>query len=202
MTLGRVPTVQADIKVPLFSPIDDKFLSPSSTTSTQPEGIFSRTTFAVENVKLGEIIRQVLKQIYGGRRTTMSVDDQSISMPSFDSIIQLESMVSDFERNIPSELKQAWRSESHDADDAHARILQCQSFVLRARYVLSSSSSSYSHFIETMATDHKVKFSGCCTQINCSTGHHFPISASLLMLSSFGTTVDLNLPSYMGVDHL
>lgn len=135
MTLGRVPTPRPEFTAPLFLPIDDKFLSVSSAISTQPDGIFSRTAFAVENVKLGEIICQVLKKIYGGHRSTpsRSADDLAATMLSFDSILQLESSVSDFERNIPPELKGAWNLGSDEAEASDARILQCQSFVLRAR---------------------------------------------------------------------
>lgn len=134
MTLGRVPTPRAELKVPLFLPIDDKFLSASSATSTQPEGIFSRIAFAVENVKLGEIICLVLKKIYGGRGPNNSSESILSSRRSFDSILDLESSVSEFERNIPIELKGAWSSVSDEAQDTDSRILQCQSFVLRARY--------------------------------------------------------------------
>lgn len=131
--MGRVPTPRPEFKVPLFLPIDDKFLSASSARSTQPDGIFSRSAFAVENVKLGEIICQVLKKIYGGRRANHSADDLTATLLSFDSILQLESSIYGFERTIPPELKGAWSLGGDHTEDADARILQCQSFVLRAR---------------------------------------------------------------------
>lgn len=138
MTLGRVPTPRSESKVPLFLPIDDKFLSASSATSVQPDGIFSRTAFAVENVKLGEIIGLILKKIYRGRGPNHSSESMPSSMRSFDSIVDLEWSVSEFERNIPLELKGAWSSVSDEAEDTDSQILQRQSFVLRARYAAFS----------------------------------------------------------------
>lgn len=166
MTLGRLPTPRSESKVPvpLFLPIDDKFLSASTATSIQPAGTFSRTAFAVENVKLGEIIGLVLKKIYGGRGPN---DNRSESMPSsmrsFDSIVDLEWSVSEFERNIPLELKGAWSSVSDEAADTDSQILQRQSFVLRARYAAFSPFAWPKNSKVYPGTDHDYELSGSCT---------------------------------------
>lgn len=138
MTLGRPPVLYGAPKVPLFSAIDDEYLSSLSEPCVQPDGKFSRNTFAVENVKLGWILGDILRQLYD---TQLESDvrkkgdpklNQPEQVPNFDSLIRLESSLSSYEENLPEELK--WRHRDlQEVDDQIERSFLRQKHVLRAR---------------------------------------------------------------------
>ncbi|KIX01302.1 uncharacterized protein Z518_09027 [Rhinocladiella mackenziei CBS 650.93] len=134
MTLGRLPTLLESSKIPLFSAIDDEYLDNSSEYCHQPDGTFSRTTFAVHNVKLGEILGQILLQMYAHHIDHDSLDaptsTQSDKNIRFDSIVALESSLSSFEKDLPPTLR--W-GDGGVPDDQVSRPFLRQRFILQAR---------------------------------------------------------------------
>jgi hypothetical protein len=135
MTFGRFPVLIGVPKVPLFSAIDDEYLRDTSESCFQPDGKFSRVNFAVENVKLGWVLGDILQQLYGtqlegnwGKKEGREKGHPE-QTPKFDALVLLESTLSQFESSLPRELK--WTD-----DDLSGLNFQLENPILRQKYVL------------------------------------------------------------------
>ena len=111
MTLGRTPITFKSSEVPLPAPIDDENMHASSPVCVQPEGTFSRTSFYVENLRLSNILGEILSEVYRPRNELETLQDTARSRswhPSnFDSLLALDSTLSEFEGNVPPILQWA-----------------------------------------------------------------------------------------------
>ena len=134
MTLGRPPSHSSVTKVPHFSAVDDEFLDVSSEEIQQPQGTFSHVAFAVENVKLSEILSDALTRLYlhhaGDTIDGKPKGQENNYSPSLDAVIALESSLSGFEAALPSRLR--WDHEDL-GNDTTSRLFSRQRSVLHAR---------------------------------------------------------------------
>ncbi|PSN61455.1 hypothetical protein BS50DRAFT_562355 [Corynespora cassiicola Philippines] len=135
MTLGRPPTMRDNCNVPLPSPIDDKFLSYSTSDSVQPPEKFSINHFCVENIKLAEILADILEYVYHPRSTTTNLRPSHFNhanpQNSFDTIMALNSSLDDFATALPDKLHWDKIQSLQNVDP----IVHRQSNVLHARYL-------------------------------------------------------------------
>lgn len=135
MTLGRIPSFHGDLKIPMFSAVDDEYLTNGSHQCFQPEGTISRTTFALHNVKLCELLGQILNLLYQQNMEGENEAQSSMlrnSEPNFNSIASLENSLSSFEKELPPELR--WDNGGRHGEDV-PRLFLRQRCVLHARYV-------------------------------------------------------------------
>ena len=134
MTLGRLPTPLENIKISLFSAVDDECLDESPHGCLQPEGVFSHATFAVENVKLCEILGEILRQMYrpspesNSSNANKRITTENVS--SFDPLVALESCLSDFESNLPPMFR--WDGQGVEDQQIPKSFLR-QKYILYAR---------------------------------------------------------------------
>ena len=134
MTLGRLPTPLERTKISLFSAIDDEYLDEASHCCFQPEDVFSHAAFAVENVKLCEILGEFLRQMYRPflESDSLTATNSTIAgkVPTFDSLVALESRLSDFESSLPPVLR--WDDDAMQ-DQQISRSFLRQKYILYAR---------------------------------------------------------------------
>lgn len=134
MTFGRLPTPTTAFQVPLFSAVDDEHLETSDDPLVRPQTKLSLVAFAVQNVKLSEILGEVLNHLYRNvacENLAAEGDDvESIHRPSFDAATALEVSLSRFEADVPSRLR--WDNPVI-VDDQLSRQLGRQRFILSAR---------------------------------------------------------------------
>lgn len=145
MTFGRFPILLGAPRVPLFSAIDDEYLhmGPGNYHQHQPAQTFSRVAFAVENVKLGQILGDILQHLYShqvghdsrsGTKTSSS-KDSPVGATSFDAIAVLDASLTKFETELPRQLTMR-HCDDQQMDQRgleHEATFLRQSYVLRAR---------------------------------------------------------------------
>lgn len=109
MTLGRPPNPLIGLNVPLFSAIDDEYLANTTGQCSQPAGSFSLVEFAVQNVRLGELLGRILNQFYQpqvGDDVNDGTKTGKVSCGStIDAVTSLESSLCSFEANLPAQLR-------------------------------------------------------------------------------------------------
>lgn len=139
MTFGRFSVLLGAPKVPLFSPIDDEYLNMGREECHQPAGKLSRVAFAVENVKLGQILGDILQHLYShqvgndsGSKTSSS-KGSPVATTAFDALAVLDASLTEFETELPDQLKLK-RCDDQGIDQQGLDIdFLRQSYVLRAR---------------------------------------------------------------------
>lgn len=133
MTLGRPPSMRDIHRVPLPSPIDDRYLSLANPSRAQPPDIFSTNQFCVENTKLAKLLAEILETVYHPRAESVhrKYVSSDVSMPehSFDTIVALGMSLEDVANDLPPRLH--WSRNQNLADVAP--VIQRQSNVLHAR---------------------------------------------------------------------
>jgi hypothetical protein len=139
MTFGRFPVLLGAPKVPLFSAIDDEYLDIGPDNCRQPARELSRVAFAVENVKLGQILGDILQHLYShqvgndlGSKTSSSKSSPMMTT-AFDALAVLDASLTDFEAQLPDQLKmKRCDDQGIDQQELEMDFLR-QSYVLRAR---------------------------------------------------------------------
>jgi hypothetical protein len=121
----------------MFSAIDDEYLRNSPQESRQPIDSVSRVAFAVGNVKLGEILGEILLQVYNqhdgshGPLEPSSHSNKSQNT-SLESLAELEACLVAFEESLPPGLK--WNTCESPGDSLPRSLLR-QRMVLQVRCV-------------------------------------------------------------------
>ncbi|CAG8929589.1 unnamed protein product [Penicillium salamii] len=128
MTTGRPPMTHNYSRVPLPSPIDDKYLAVSREGRKQPDGIISSNEFLHQNMKLIGILWKVLLTVY--HNVDEPTDEPSSPAPEtdFKAIMEIDRSLEDFEESLPDIF--TWKLSN--APSPH-RTFRRQSNVLHAR---------------------------------------------------------------------
>lgn len=115
-------------RVPLPSPIDDKYLAVSKEGTKQPDGIISSNEFLHQNMKLIGILWKVLLTVY--HNVDEPADELSSPAPEtdFKAIMEIDRSLEDFEESLPEVF--TWKFSN--APRPH-RTFRRQSNVLHAR---------------------------------------------------------------------
>lgn len=126
--MGRPPMTQNFLRVPLPSPVDDKYLSASRQGTGQPEGITSTNEFLYQNMKLIGILWKILLTVYHGEHESPEEECSPIPENDFKDIIAIDKSLEEFESSLPSVF--SWtRPTPPSSDRTFCRL----SNVLRAR---------------------------------------------------------------------
>lgn len=128
MTMGRPPMTPDYSRVPLPSPVDDRYLSHGSEGSRQPEGTISTNQFLHENMKLIGILWKVLLKIYHSEDETPEEDRSPTRGNEFKAVMEIDKALEEFESSLP--IVFAWKPPNTPSSNP---TLRRQSNVLRAR---------------------------------------------------------------------
>lgn len=116
-------------RVPLPSPVDDRYLSVGRQGAAQPEGTVSTNQFLHENMKLIGILWRILLTVYHSEDESQREEESSpIPENDFKAIMAIDKSLEDFESSLPPVF--AWISPNPPNSD---RTFRRQSNVLRAR---------------------------------------------------------------------
>lgn len=118
------------LRVPLLSPVDDKYLSAGRQGTGQPEGTTSTNQFLHQNMKLIGILWKILLTIYHGGEHESPEEEESSPVPEngFKAIMAIDKSLEGFESSFP--LVFSWTPRTPPNSD---RTFRRQSNVLRAR---------------------------------------------------------------------
>ncbi len=137
MTFGRFPVLLGAPKVPFFSAIDDEYLD---NMGCQLVRELSRVAFAVENVKLGQILGDILQHLYSHQvendlesKTSSSKSSPLVMTTAFDDLAALDASLTEFETQLPHQLKMKKRRDDQLIEQGVEIDFLRQSYVLRAR---------------------------------------------------------------------
>lgn len=126
--MGRPPMSSDHSRVPLPSPIDDKYLSLGHQGSRQPEGTISTNQFLHQNMKLIGILWKVLLKIYHSQDETQEETDSPAREDEFKAVMEIDKALEEFEFSLPTVF--AWKPSNTPSSN---RTLRRQSNVLHAR---------------------------------------------------------------------
>ncbi|KAJ5222793.1 uncharacterized protein N7469_009033 [Penicillium citrinum] len=105
MTMGRPPMTQNFSRVPLPSPVDDRYLSVGRQGAAQPEGTVSTNQFLHENMKLIGILWRILLTVYHSEDESQREEESSpIPENDFKAIMAIDKSLEDFESSLPLSL--------------------------------------------------------------------------------------------------
>ncbi|KEF59867.1 uncharacterized protein A1O9_04715 [Exophiala aquamarina CBS 119918] len=174
MTFGRFSVLLGAPKVPLFSPIDDEYLNIASENCHQPAGKLSRVAFAVENVKLGHILGNILQQLYShqvgndsGSKTSSS-KGSLVATTAFDALAVLDASLTEFETELPDRLKlKHWDDQGIDEQEVEIDFLR-QSYVLRARVCAQSQQNGRGSDKQCEVPENKMEAIGFVFEFHCA----------------------------------
>ncbi|OQD95699.1 hypothetical protein PENSOL_c019G00914 [Penicillium solitum] len=130
MTMGRPPMTSDHSRVPLPSPVDDKYLSLGHQGSRQPEGTISTNQFLHQNMKLIGILWKVLLKIYHIQDETQEETRSPVREDEFKAVMEIDKALEEFEISLPVVF--AWKPPNTPSSN---RTLRRQSNVLHARYL-------------------------------------------------------------------
>ena len=137
MTLGRPSMTYGKIVAPQPLAVDDEYLSGTLTSCSQPQNVFPITTFFLQSIKLFGILGDILWKVYKPWNEAIGTDrlnEERLQENSMDTIIVLDCALSDFESNIPPQLRWNGRRPTEVLEN---RILVQQRNVLHGRCVSS-----------------------------------------------------------------
>jgi hypothetical protein len=134
MTLGRPTITSGESNVPFPTAVDDEYLDYDTNAAQQPDSIFSENNFFVQTLKLYNILGETLRHVYNPSQIKES-DDQHVSdrlsNSPMNTVLNLESAISDFESNMPSQLR--WDRSGVEVNERDG--LERQRIVLHTRCV-------------------------------------------------------------------
>ncbi|KAJ5412651.1 uncharacterized protein N7487_007010 [Penicillium crustosum] len=130
MTMGRPPMTPDHSRVPLPSPIDDKYLSLDKQGSQQPEGTISTNQFWHENMKLIGILWKVLLKIYHSEDDSSDEEHSPSRGKNSKDVMEIDKALEEFEASLPAVF--AWKLPNITISN---RTFRRQSNVLHARYL-------------------------------------------------------------------
>lgn len=137
MTLGRPVFMRTYNDVPLQSPIDDEYIKPNQEMAGQPDGLFSIMAFTGQNIKLAQILGQILDKVYHSaqiRQTILKENITSLETPDYLQTVGLiDALMQKFMFSLPSELN--WNHMGTILEPSE-QVFRRQANVLHARYTL------------------------------------------------------------------
>ncbi|KAL2851127.1 fungal-specific transcription factor domain-containing protein [Aspergillus pseudoustus] len=130
MTMGRPAMTPSPYRVPLPSPIDDKYLAMGEDVE-QPTDIVSGNQFLYENTKLIGILGKVLCTIYHSSEITPDPNTPSRPEVDLQAVLDIDTALDEFEASLHPALHWAFGRRPDDNVDVTCKRL---SNVLRARF--------------------------------------------------------------------
>ncbi|KIX03970.1 uncharacterized protein Z518_07523 [Rhinocladiella mackenziei CBS 650.93] len=135
MTLGRPLMLDKYQQIPLPRAIDDEYLADPD---SQPAGHISWVHFYVQSIKLYGMLADVISQMYANTAAkpteSLGFNDKGLGSSSSAFILEMDSAISEFERQIPDHLH--WdRRESLPANVKAVNVFAQQSSVLLVRFL-------------------------------------------------------------------
>lgn len=108
MTLGRPAFMRTYSDVPLPSPIDDEYMKPNQEPMDQLDGVFPVMAFTAQNIKLAQILGEILGRIYHPiQRHQMPPEENTSSLGAPDylhTVGLIDSSMQKFMFSLPKEL--------------------------------------------------------------------------------------------------
>lgn len=137
MTLGRPVFMRTYNDVPLPSPIDDEYIRPNQEMADQPDGLFPIMAFTGQNIKLAQILGQILDRVYHSaqiRQTILEENATSLETPDYlQTVGFIDALMQKFMFSLPSELN--WNHIGTIIEPSE-QVFRRQANVLHARYTL------------------------------------------------------------------
>lgn len=134
MTMGRPAMTPNPDKVPLPSPVDDKYLAVGDNGADQPAGMLSGNQFLHENMKLIGILGKILLTVYHSSELGSDVDLPRTPEVDLGAVLEIDRNLEQFESNLPEALR--WSGPYSQTGPSFS--FRRHSNVLHARYVSTS----------------------------------------------------------------